>query len=81
MTIPLIDATIRERNAIEEAECCILMAGSFLGKERSLDKEEEGVLKGSLVLLGTNCLRAADCDLADWNFSTTELTASPNNPV
>ncbi len=34
----------------------------------------------SLVLLGMNCLRAADCVLAERNFSTTDLTASPNNP-
>ncbi len=54
---------------------------SFLGKERSLDKDEERVLEGSLILLGINSLRAADCDLADQTFSTTELTASPNSPV
>ncbi len=53
--------------------------GSFLGSDCSLDKEEEGV-EWSLVLLGMNCLRAADCVLVEWNFSTTELTASPNNP-
>ncbi len=53
--------------------------GSFLGSDCSLDKEQEGV-EWSLVLLGMNCLRAADCVLAERNFSTTELTASPNNP-
>ncbi len=53
--------------------------GSFLGSECSLDTEEEGV-EWSLVLLGINCLRAADCVLAERNFSTTELTASPNSP-
>ncbi len=37
-------------------------------------------MEWSLVLLGMNCLRAADCVLAERNFSTTELTASPNNP-
>ncbi len=52
---------------------------SFLGRDCSLDKEEEGV-EWSLVLLGINCLRAADCVLAERNFSTTELTASANNP-
>ncbi len=45
----------------------------------SPDKEEEGV-EWSLILLGMICLRAADCVLAERNFSTTELTASPNNP-
>ncbi len=34
----------------------------------------------SLVLLGINCLRAVDCVLEERNFSTTELTASPNSP-
>ncbi len=34
--------------------------GSFLGSDCSLDKEEEGV-EWSLVLLGINCLRAAEC--------------------
>ncbi len=53
--------------------------GSFLGSDCSLDKEQEGV-EWSLVLLGMNCLRAADCVLAERNFSTSELTASPNNP-
>ncbi len=51
--------------------------GSFLGSDCSLDKE--GV-EWSLVLLGINCLRAVDCVLAERNFSTTELTASPNSP-
>ncbi len=37
-------------------------------------------MEWSLVLLGINCLRAADYVLAEQNFSTTELTASPNNP-
>ncbi len=53
--------------------------GSFLGSDCSLDTEEEGV-EWSLVLLGINCLRAADCVLAEPNFSTTELTAFPNSP-
>ncbi len=53
--------------------------GFFLGSDCSLDKEEEGV-EWSLDLLGINCLRAADCVLAERNFSTTELTASPNSP-
>ncbi len=57
----------------------LLSEGSFLGSDCSLDKEEERV-EWSLVLLGMNCLRAADCVLAERNFSTTELTASPNNP-
>ncbi len=57
----------------------LLPEGSFLGSDCSLDKEEEGV-EWSLVLLGMNCLRAADRVLAERNFSTTELTASPNNP-
>ncbi len=57
----------------------LLPEGSFLGSNCSLDKEEEGV-EWSLILLGINCLRAADCVLAERNFSTTELTASPNNP-
>ncbi len=57
----------------------LLPEGSFLGRDCSLDKEEEGV-EWSLVFLGINCLRAADCVLAERNFSTTELTASPNNP-
>ncbi len=57
----------------------LLPEGSFLGRDCSLDKEEEGV-EWSLVLLGMNCLRAADCVLAEQKFSTTELTASPNNP-
>ncbi len=57
----------------------LLPEGSFLGRDCSLDKEEEGV-EWSLVLLGMNCLRAADCVLAEHNFSTTELTASLNNP-
>ncbi len=57
----------------------LLPEGSFLGRDCFLDKEEEGV-EWSLVLLGINCLRAADCVLAERNFSTTELTASPNNP-
>ncbi len=57
----------------------LLPEGSFLGRDCSLDKEEEGV-EWSLVLLGINCLRAADCVLAEQNSSTTELTASPNNP-
>ncbi len=52
---------------------------SFLGSECSLDIEEEGV-EWSLVLLGINCLKEADCVLAEQNFSTTELTASPNSP-
>ncbi len=37
-------------------------------------------MEWSLVLLGINCLRAADCVLAERNFSTTELTAFPNSP-
>ncbi len=53
--------------------------GSFLRSDCSLDTEEEGV-EWSLVLLGINCLRAADCVLAERNFSTTEVTASPNSP-
>ncbi len=53
--------------------------GSFLGNDCSLDKEEEGV-EWSLVLLGINCLRAADCVLVERNFSSTEITASPNSP-
>ncbi len=53
--------------------------GSFLGSDCSLDKEEGGV-EWSLVFLGINCLRAVDCVLAERNFSTTELTASPNSP-
>ncbi len=57
----------------------LLPAGSFLGKECSLDREEEGV-EWSLIFLGMNCLRAADCVLAERNFSTTKLTASPNSP-
>ncbi len=57
----------------------LLPEGSFLGRDWSLDKEEEGV-EWSHVLLGINCLRAADCVLAERNFSTTEVTASPNNP-
>ncbi len=57
----------------------LLPEGSFLGRDCSLDKEEEGV-EWSLVLLGINCLRAADCVLTEQNFSTTELTATPNNP-
>ncbi len=57
----------------------LLPEGSFLGRDCSIDKEEEG-MEWSLVLLGINCLRAADCVLAERNFSTTELTASPNNP-
>ncbi len=52
---------------------------SFLVSDCSLDKEEEGV-EWSFVLLGMNCLRSVDCVLAERNFSTTELTASPNNP-
>ncbi len=36
---------------------------AFLGRDCSLDKEEEGV-EWSLVLLGINCLRVADCVLA-----------------
>ncbi len=31
-------------------------------------------------VLIANCLRAVDCILAERNFSTTELTASPNSP-
>ncbi len=50
----------------------LLPVDSFLGKECSLDREEEGV-EWSLILLGMNCLRAADFVLAEWNFSTTEL--------
>ncbi len=57
----------------------LLPEGSFLGRDCSLDKEEERV-EWSLILLGMNCLRAADCVLVEKNFSTTELTASPNNP-
>ncbi len=57
----------------------LLPEGSFLGRDCSLDKKEEGV-EWSLVLLGMNCLRAADCVLAEQKFSTTEPTASPNNP-
>ncbi len=37
-------------------------------------------MEWSLVLLGINCLRVADCILAERNFSTTELIASPNSP-
>ncbi len=37
-------------------------------------------MEWSLVLLGINCLRAVNCVLAERNFSTTELTASPNSP-
>ncbi len=59
----------------------LLLEGSFIGKECCLGMEVEGVFEESLILLGMNCLRAADCDLAEWNFSTTELTASPNSPV
>ncbi len=54
------------------------LGGSFLGSDCSLDTEE-GV-EQSLALLGMNCLRAADCVLAERNLSTTALTASPNNP-
>ncbi len=57
----------------------LLPEGSFLGRDCSLDKEEERV-EWSLVLLGMNCLRTADCVLAERILSTTELTASPNNP-
>ncbi len=56
----------------------LLPVDFFLGKECSLDREE-GV-EWSLILLGMNCLRAADCVLVERNFSTTELTASPNSP-
>ncbi len=56
----------------------LLPVDSFLGKECSLDREEE--VEWSLILLGMNCLRAADCVLAERNFSTTELTTSPNSP-
>ncbi len=41
------------------------LVGSFLGKECSLVKEVEGVFEESIILLGMNCLRAADCDLAE----------------
>ncbi len=61
------------------ARAQLLPVDSFLGKECSLDREEKGV-EWSLILLGMNCLRAADCVLAERNFSTTELTASPNSP-
>ncbi len=37
----------------------LLPEDSFLGRDFSLDKEEEGV-EWSLILLGMNCLRAAD---------------------
>ncbi len=37
----------------------LLPGSSFLGKECSLDREEEGV-EWSLILLGMNCLKAAD---------------------
>ncbi len=57
----------------------LLPVDSFRGKECSLDMEEEGV-EWSLILLGMNCLRAADCVLAERNFCTTELTASPKRP-
>ncbi len=57
----------------------LLPEGSFLCRDCSLDKEEEGV-EWSLVLLGINCLRAADCILAERNVSITEIPASPNNP-
>ncbi len=43
----------------------LLLEGSFLGKECSLGMEVEGVFEESLILLGMNCLRAADCDLAE----------------
>ncbi len=42
----------------------LLPVDSFLGKECYLDREEEGV-EWSLILLGMNCLRAADCVLAE----------------
>ncbi len=40
----------------------LLSVDSFLGKEFSLDREEEGV-KWSLILLSMNCLGAANCFL------------------
>ncbi len=42
----------------------LLPEGSFLGRDCSLDKEEEGE-EWSLVLIGINYLKAADCVLAE----------------
>ncbi len=57
-------------------------ARRLLSGERLLPRQRGGGGSGlwSLVLLGINCLRAVDCVLEERNFSTTELTASPNSP-
>ncbi len=78
---PAAGSPDRSRGGGEEPGRSSCWWAPSLVRSALLDKELEGVFEGSLILLGMNCLRAADCDLAERNFSTTELTASPNSPV
>ncbi len=65
----------------DEPGRCPWWRAPFSARSALWTKRRGGVLEGSLILLGINCLRMSNCDLADRNFSTTELTTSPNNPV
>ncbi len=59
----------------------LLLPVSFLGKERSLDKQEEAGVRVVPRPPRHKLPEGSWQTWRTWNFSTTELTASPNSPV